>query len=81
MEMEILAREGQRLQGSSLTHFGGLDMLVLSRNEHERICIGENIWIEAVECSRGRVRIGITAPEEVLIRREELITNTDKKSK
>jgi carbon storage regulator len=48
-------------------------MLVLSRREGERIVIGPDIVVEVVECSRGkRVRLGISAPQEVAIYREEL---------
>jgi carbon storage regulator len=48
-------------------------MLVLSRREGERIVIGRDIVVEVVECSRGkRVRLGISAPQEVPIHREEV---------
>ena len=47
-------------------------MLTLSRKLHERIWIGENIIIEIVEIERGKVRIGISAPKEVPVHREEV---------
>jgi carbon storage regulator len=47
-------------------------MLVLSRKEGERLVIGERIVITVVELDGGRVRIGIEAPREINIRREEL---------
>jgi carbon storage regulator len=48
-------------------------MLVLSRREGERIMIGRDIVVEVVECSRGkRVRLGLSAPQEVPIYREEV---------
>ncbi len=53
-------------------------MLVLSRCESERIKIGENIWITIVAIRGSKVRIGISAPADVVILREELLEeNTD----
>lgn len=47
-------------------------MLVLSRRKDESIIIGEGIVVTIVEVGRGRVRLGITAPSNVSIRREEV---------
>jgi carbon storage regulator len=47
-------------------------MLTISRRQGERILIGDDIVIEVVEVSGGSVRIGITAPREQRIYREEL---------
>ncbi len=47
-------------------------MLVLSRKSNERLIIGENIVVTIVRVSGGQVRLGIEAPPEVSIRREEL---------
>lgn len=47
-------------------------MLVLSRTVLERIFIGENIVIELLEIRGKRARLGITAPVETPIRREEV---------
>jgi carbon storage regulator len=47
-------------------------MLVLSRKEKERLMIGENIVVTIVGVFGGKVRLGIEAPAEVSIRREEL---------
>lgn len=46
-------------------------MLTLSRKPGQKIQIGDAI-VEVVSCSARRVRIGITAPAEVLVRRCEL---------
>ncbi|MDR3234310.1 MAG: carbon storage regulator [Planctomycetaceae bacterium] len=46
-------------------------MLVLTRKEDEKICIGNDIVITVVRCGE-RVRLGIEAPESMLILREEL---------
>lgn len=47
-------------------------MLVLSRKLGERICIGDNIVITVVDIDRGKIRLGIEAPREVPIYREEI---------
>lgn len=51
-------------------------MLVLSRKVDERIIIGENIRLTVVSIRGNKVRIGIEAPENVSVFREELIRNT-----
>jgi carbon storage regulator len=48
-------------------------MLVLSRKRSERIWIGENICITVVRLDRHQVRLGIDAPEDVSIVREEVL--------
>ena len=47
-------------------------MLVLSRKESERILLGEDIVLTIVRLSGDRVRLGIEAPNEMLILRAEL---------
>ena len=47
-------------------------MLVLSRKIGERILIGENIAVTVVRVSGGGVRLGIEAPPEMAVVREEL---------
>ena len=47
-------------------------MLTISRRVGERILIGDGIVIEVVEVSGGSIRLGITAPKELRIYREEL---------
>ncbi|MEX2316911.1 MAG: carbon storage regulator [Pirellulales bacterium] len=47
-------------------------MLVLSRKVGERILIGERITITVVKLGHGGVRIGIDAPPEMAVVREEL---------
>jgi carbon storage regulator len=47
-------------------------MLTISRRQGERILIGDDIVVEIVEVSGGSVRLGITAPREQRIYREEL---------
>jgi carbon storage regulator len=47
-------------------------MLVLSRKVGERIWIGDEISITVVRLTGGGVRLGIEAPEELPVIREEL---------
>ncbi len=47
-------------------------MLVLSRRERERIKLGDSIVVTIVRVSGDRVRIGIEAPPDVLVLRDEL---------
>ena len=47
-------------------------MLVLSRKTEESMYIGDNIKITVLDIRGGQVRIGITAPDDVKIHREEV---------
>ena len=47
-------------------------MLVLSRKESERIKLGDSIVITVIRVSGDKVRLGIEAPSDVLVLREEL---------
>jgi carbon storage regulator len=47
-------------------------MLVLSRKKGQSIIIGDNIEITVVEIQGDTVRIGINAPREVAIHRQEV---------
>jgi len=47
-------------------------MLVLSRKVGERILIGDQIAVTVVRVTNGGVRIGIDAPPELAVVREEL---------
>lgn len=48
-------------------------MLVLSRKENERLVIDGNIVVNVVRIAGGRVCLGIEAPAEISILREELL--------
>jgi carbon storage regulator len=52
----------------------GSEMLVLSRKLGEKIYINDNICITVVDIDRGKIRLGIEAPRDVPIFRQELIT-------
>jgi carbon storage regulator len=47
-------------------------MLVLTRKSGEGLWIGDDIRIQVIEVREGQVRIGIKAPEEKGICRDEL---------
>lgn len=47
-------------------------MLILSRREKERIRLGDSIVVTVVRVSGDKVRLGIEAPPNVLVLRDEL---------
>jgi carbon storage regulator len=47
-------------------------MLILSRKRDEVICIGDDIRIVVVAIRGDKVRLGITAPPDVVVDREEI---------
>ncbi|HAP08611.1 MAG TPA: carbon storage regulator [Planctomycetaceae bacterium] len=47
-------------------------MLVLSRQSDETIVIGDNIRVTIVEVRGDKVRIGIEAPRDVTVHRQEI---------
>lgn len=48
-------------------------MLVLGRREEEAILIGNNIRVVIAEIRPGYVRVGIEAPRDLPVVREELV--------
>lgn len=48
-------------------------MLVLTRKRSEKIRIGDDIVIKVIKAGRNTVKIGIEAPNDVRVLREELI--------
>ena len=52
-------------------------MLVLTRKLGESIRIGDDIDVVILEVSKGRVRIGFTAPQSVSVRRTELLSRSE----
>jgi carbon storage regulator len=47
-------------------------MLVLSRRESQRIKLGDSIVVTVIRVAGDRVRLGIEAPLDVVVLREEL---------
>jgi carbon storage regulator len=58
----------------------GSEMLVLSRKLGEKIFINDNICITVVDIDRGKIRLGIDAPRDVPIYRQELLSATPAKA-
>lgn len=56
-------------------------MLVLSRKVGERILIGDGIAVTVVRITNGGVRIGIDAPPEMTVIRQELKDQLDEAAK
>ena len=53
-------------------------MLVLTRKNGQAILIGDNIRIVIIGQRSGETRVGIEAPKEVVVLREELKTKNEK---
>ena len=47
-------------------------MLILTRRVGERLMIGDDITIAVVSVNGNQVRIGVSAPKEVAVHREEI---------
>jgi len=59
--------------GSSTQRSKGKGMLVLTRNEGQRLIIGDKeMIITVLGISKNQVRIGINAPKHVVVHREEI---------
>lgn len=56
-------------------------MLILSRKAGDAIVIGDNIRVIVLESDRGGVRLGIEAPSDVSILREEIVEAIAKENK
>jgi carbon storage regulator len=53
-------------------------MLILGRREGESIYIGNHIILKLLKIDRNQVQVGIEAPSDMLILREELKTKAKK---
>ena len=56
-------------------------MLILSRKKGESIIIDGNIEVKIVDIQDGKVRLGIEAPEDIEILRNELYIEVEKENK
>jgi carbon storage regulator len=52
-------------------------MLVITRKTDESLIIADNIEITVLEISKDRVKIGVSAPRDISIIRQELIKAQD----
>jgi carbon storage regulator len=50
-------------------------MLVLSRKQSERIRLGKDIVVTVVRVAGDKVRLGIEAPADIVVLRDELESN------
>ena len=53
---------------------------MLSRKRGEKILIGKDIVLTIVDVDRGKVRVGIEAPQDVKIVRSELLEGKSKEA-
>ncbi len=51
-------------------------MLILTRRPTETLVIGDNVTITVLAIKGGRVRIGVNAPREIIVNREEILEKT-----
>lgn len=52
-------------------------MLVLTRRTGEAITIGDNVEVRILEVNGEKVRVGIEAPQEIAVHREEVRERID----
>jgi len=55
-------------------------MLILTRKEGEKVRIGDDIVIHVVDIGKGNVRIGVEAPKNVDIMRDEVVERIEKEN-
>ncbi len=51
-------------------------MLILTRRLTETLVIGDKIAITVLDIKGGRVRIGVSAPRDIIVNRKEIFENT-----
>ncbi len=56
-------------------------MLILSRKDGQSINLGDDIVVKVIESSRGVVKLGFEAPDDVMILRSELKTAVEEANK
>lgn len=56
-------------------------MLALTRKKDEAIIVDGNIEIRVLDIQDGKVRLGISAPKDVSIHREEIYVEIEKSNK
>ncbi len=59
----------------------GVALLILTRKPGERLMINDNITITILEFKGNQVRVGIDAPNDVAVFREEVYQNIVKEEK
>lgn len=56
-------------------------MLILTRRVGETICIGQDIRVRVLGVKGNQVRIGVQAPPEVAVHREEVYERIEREGK
>jgi carbon storage regulator len=56
-------------------------MLVLTRRQYETLMIGDNVTVTVLDIQGGRVRLGVNAPRDIVVNREELCEKTRRKDR
>ena len=56
-------------------------MLILTRKLGESIIIGENVQLSVVEINKNNIKIGINAPKDITIYREEVFEKIKEENK
>lgn len=72
--MILLNGEFRQIQNS----MEDIIMLVLTRKMGESLIIGDNITVTMLELNGGQVRVGVDAPREISVHREEVKKRIDR---
>ena len=54
-------------------------MLILTRRQAETLMIGDSVTVTVLDIKGDRVRIGVNAPRDVIVNREEIFEKTRRK--
>jgi carbon storage regulator len=54
-------------------------VLILSRKKSEQIIIGDNILVTVIAVSGNHVRLGVQAPRNIAVNREEMLNSPKEK--
>ena len=74
-----------RRSGAGLTDLNHVrrqwTMLILTRRPSETLMIGDNVTVTVLDIQGGRVRLGVNAPRDIIVNREELCEKTRRKDR